>query len=285
MTYTVVRLTDEDHIRAYLLTDAAHAAYALGDLEPPHNQHAAWFAALRGGEVAGLALVYTALDVPALFLMGERPALSALLRHGVGPDKALVMCRPDDAALLDCLYRVQHLSEMARMRVTPGSFTPVEAADDIPAPHRLDVSTANEMRELLDTAAMHDGRLLDDIAFTPAMVASGPYFGIEMDGQLVAMAGTHLVAPGAKLAALGNVVVHPDYRSRGLATLLSSVVTQSLFEMKTETVVLNVNPGNTPAVRAYEKLGYQAVSAFVEGIAERCEQTARVDASTRRGII
>src|SRR6478735_7958009 len=48
-------------------------------------------------------------------------------------------------------------------------------------------------------------------------IADGVYYGMRVNGQLVAAAGTHVVSPGARLAVVGNVLTHVDYRGRGFA--------------------------------------------------------------------
>jgi len=267
--YTITTLTADGPVRAFLMTDPDYAAYALGDLEPPYAEHATWHAACRGEEIEGLALVYTALDPTALFLMGSLPALEALLAHGVGPEHVQFICPPQGVPLVEACYRVSHRLDMLRMRITAEGFTPIPLAGDTPAPVRLGADSAGEVRALLELAAAHDNRALEDIAFDPEMIESGVYYGIRQDGALVASAGTHLLAAAARMAALGNVVVHPAYRGRGLAKLVSQAVVQALFNAGMQTVVLNVAQDNVPAIRVYERLGFRAVAEFIEGLAVR----------------
>ncbi|MBF8284938.1 MAG: N-acetyltransferase protein, partial [Anaerolineales bacterium] len=58
-----------------------------------------------------------------------------------------------------------------------------------------------------------------------------------------------------------------DRRGRGLAARVTSAVTAALLEMRLRTVALNVNQHNAPAVRVYERLGYERYCAFHEGVA------------------
>ena len=72
-------------------------------------------------------------------------------------------------------------------------------------------------------AEISDLNRLYDLGFTswlPAeAVAQGVYHGVRIGGRLVAAAGTHVVSSQARLAAVGNVMTHRDYRNRGLAAL------------------------------------------------------------------
>src|SRR5690606_28921959 len=96
----VHRLQDEARIRAFLLADFDYAAYALGDLEPPYADHAAWYGAAQNGAVEALALVYDAVEPPVLFLMGDPPALDVLLAKTLIPGSAQFLCRPGDVPLV-----------------------------------------------------------------------------------------------------------------------------------------------------------------------------------------
>ena len=79
-------------------------------------------------------------------------------------------------------------------------------------------------------------------------IAEGVYFGIRVNGQLVAAAGTHVVSPAARLAVVGNVLTHIDYRGRGYATAVTGAVTAELLR-SCDQVVLNVRSDNPPASR------------------------------------
>jgi ribosomal protein S18 acetylase RimI-like enzyme len=106
-------------------------------------------------------------------------------------------------------------------------------------------------------------------AWLPAdAIANGVYYGIRDGGRLVAAAGTHVISAEAGLAAVGNVLTHPDYRGRGFAKLTTSAVTQELLRSCTE-VVLNVRSDNPPAIAAYRALGYRQHAIFEERLARR----------------
>jgi ribosomal protein S18 acetylase RimI-like enzyme len=268
--YAISQLTDLKQVRAYLETDRNYAAYALGDLDPRYVAYTTWLAASRTGEIEGLALIYRALDPMVLFLMGEVPALSAMLMHGIGPDKVFFTAKPELEGILPAFYRVDHVSYMYRMRVTAGTFVPLEGYDHHPTPPiALEERHAGEVHELHKLAARADGRVWEDVAFTPEMLRGGYFYGIHKGNRLVAVAGTHVVAHEERMAAVGNVVVHPDERRRGLGSLVSHAVTQALIDDKFDLIVLNVNQSNRAAIKIYRKLGYRQVGEFIEGLAER----------------
>ena len=78
------------------------------------------------------------------------------------------------------------------------------------------------------------------------------------------MAGTHIVAPHQGVAVVGNVFTLASARNRGLARAVTAAVTEALLSAGCSFVTLTVDPENTPAVRAYHRLGYADGPAVIE---------------------
>jgi predicted GNAT family acetyltransferase len=57
---------------------------------------------------------------------------------------------------------------------------------------------------------------------------------------------------------IGGVYTHPDYRSRGYATLATSAVTEEALK-NAEAAALFVRSDNYSAIKAYEKIGYRNI--------------------------
>ena len=91
---------------------------------------------------------------------------------------------------------------------------------------------------------------------------------VSAASPLLAVAGTHLVAPSWSVAAVGNVYVHPAQRGRGYGALVSSAVTAELLQ-RGLLVVLNVDQNNPAAINLYRQLGFAVHCPFVEGIGRR----------------
>lgn len=262
--YDITELKDKSVIRAFLERDAGYAAYALGDLEPPYDRHATWTGAMLDDELAALALVFGDLEPPALFLMGTNPGISALLVHGVGPDEVYFTARPDQQPLLEDWYDLMKPDAMYRMRLRQEKYQPVEESK-FPVV-KLGPQHLTDLNAFFQMGAETDERI---IAFSPNQVRDGYFHGVYLEETLIAAAGTHLVARQSKLAAIGNVLTHPEYRGKGLGSATSSAVTSALFEAGIETIVLNVAQGNSPAIRIYQGLGFERVGPFIEGQARR----------------
>ena len=112
-------------------------------------------------------------------------------------------------------------------------------------------------------------RLYADACFGPYQLMQGIFYGVERDGRLVAVAGTHLVAHSYGVAAVGNVFTHPDYRGRGLATTATRAVCDELLDRGIELIGLSVSRSNAAAIRVYEKIGFKRHVPFYEGTAIR----------------
>jgi ribosomal protein S18 acetylase RimI-like enzyme len=119
-----------------------------------------------------------------------------------------------------------------------------------PAP-RVDavVLTAKNVPEMLDLV-----NLAQPGPFLPRAIELGQFLGLRQDGHLVAMAGQRLHLPG--FCEVSTVCTHPDYRGRGYAGSLTTMMAQSILERQ-ETAFLHVAPGNDRALRLYLKLGFR----------------------------
>ncbi len=93
----------------------------------------------------------------------------------------------------------------------------------------------------------------------------GEFIGIRMDGQLVAMSGERMRAPG--LTEVSAVCTHPDWRGRGLAGKLMRVVMARIVA-RGETPFLHSYASNAGAIALYEKLGFrvrrEVIATFLE---------------------
>jgi predicted GNAT family acetyltransferase len=87
--------------------------------------------------------------------------------------------------------------------------------------------------------------------------------------RLVAVAGVHIVSEVDRLAALGNIVTHPEHRGQGLSTACTAHLAQRLLGEGIDVLALNVVRANASAVRVYEKLGFRENNTYLEGFLTR----------------
>jgi predicted GNAT family acetyltransferase len=106
-------------------------------------------------------------------------------------------------------------------------------------------------------------------AFRQRSLELGVFYGMFDNEHLVSVAGTHIVSDAERVAALGNVMTHPDYRGRGLATTATCAVCEELLDRGIELIGLSVSRSNEAALRVYEKIGFKRRVPFYEGTAIR----------------
>jgi ribosomal protein S18 acetylase RimI-like enzyme len=251
-------VTDRDEIRRALRIDPVWAAYPLGDLAPPNFSYCSWH---RSGDA--FALVFRRYKTPILWAAGEGSGLAEILQETGDEPELDLQVREESLPALAKHYQWQHLRTMTRMAVRPGQFRPVAANH---RPERLFASSLYDVTRLYDDG-LADGTCPD--YFFPAMLEEGVFFGVRAAGELVSVAGTHLVAAEEAIAAVGNVYTRSDCRGRGYGASVTSAVIAELFAMGVGVAALNVKVENTAASRVYQSLGFHAHCTFREGIAAK----------------
>lgn len=244
-------LTDPHEIRSILRRDPIWSVYALGDLASAMFPKTQWFG-------PDLSLVLHDYGTSIFFAIGTRSIREALA-HATSPMHLQVQ---RDA--LDEVSRhadVQDAREMWRMVWHGPPHQPEHHINPEPVV-RLGAADVPALQQLY---ADGDATGESPDFFYPSMVSDGVFFGFYEERQLVAAAGTHLLAREEGAAAIGNVYTRRDYRGRGLSRLVTGAVMTALAGI--ETVGLNVRADNAAAIRVYESLGFVRHCPFYEGLA------------------
>jgi ribosomal protein S18 acetylase RimI-like enzyme len=248
-------LTERREIRAFLETDRLFAAYALCDLEDREFSRTRWGGAFDGDRLVAIAMEYSGITPQPLFVMGAEDGIEAVLRDLVRPRAAYVAALEESLPAVGAIYRLDPGPPMVRMWVDRSRFRPFPA--DVRRLLPADIGELNRLYQLGFASWLPS-----------SSIAEGVYYGIRVGGRLVAAAGTHVIGRDARLAVVGNVLTHVDYRGRGFATAVTGAVTQELLR-SCDQVVLNVRSDNPPALQAYRKLGYTEHVRFEERLAHR----------------
>jgi ribosomal protein S18 acetylase RimI-like enzyme len=248
-------VADKAILRGFLESDRLLAAYALCDLEEREFARTRWGGAFDGDRLVSIALEYSGLTPQPLFVMGKPDGVEAILRDIVRPRAAYVATLAETLPAVESLYRLDPGPPMVRMWVDRSRFRPFPA--DV---RRLLPSDIGDLNRLYQ---------LGFASWLPSSaIAEGVYYGMRVGGRLVAAAGTHVISRQARLAVVGNVLTHVDYRGRGYATAVTGAVTADLLRT-CDQVVLNVRSDNPPALQAYRRLGYAEHVRFEERLAHR----------------
>ncbi len=246
---------DREMLRAFLTTDRLYAAYAICDLEEREFGRPRWGAAYDGNELVAVGLEYTGPTPQPLFVMGRTDGIGAILRDVIKPRTAYIAARLEMLPAVEAQYRVDAGPQMLRMWVDRAHFRPYPATVQRLLP--IEIGELNRLYQLGFASWLPS-----------SAIADGVYYGMRVNGRLIAAAGTHVVSPTSRLAVVGNVLTHTDYRGRGFATAVTGAVTAELLR-SCDQVVLNVRADNPPAINAYRHLGYAEHARFEERLIHR----------------
>ena len=113
----------------------------------------------------------------------------------------------------------------------------------------------------LRKATIDDSNRIDDFyqaigcgPWHTKQLESGFYHFIEKNDQIIACGGTHFETP--RLAQLGNIFVHEEYRGQKYGEILTTAITRAILAKK-EIATLFVRVENKIAQNLYTKLGYK----------------------------
>jgi RimJ/RimL family protein N-acetyltransferase len=247
--------TDPALLRSFLEQDRLYAAYAICDLEEREFSRTRWGLAWDGDAPVALVLEYSGPTPQPLFVMGRLDGIGVVLRDLIRPRVAFVAAPAAVLPAVETAYRVDPGPSMVRMWVDRERFRPYPATVQRLLP--VEIGDLNRLYQLGFASWLPS-----------STIAEGIYYGLRVNGQLVAAAGTHVISRTARLAVVGNVLTHIDFRGRGFATAVTGAVTAELLRT-CDQVVLNVRADNPPALNAYRRLGYAEHVRFEERLVHR----------------
>lgn len=253
MTVSPARVVeDPDELAALFCRDVHNHIYALADLDEPFWSASTWWR--RGDAAVGsvglpegerivyavssadpegtLALVAELHDeLPAGLVTGPRGVASVFERAG----------RP---ILWQRGYHRYHLRERSSVPAPDASLVALSAAD------------VDEVRALYASVP-------DAAFFLPSMLDDDTFVGVRAGGELVAVAGTHVLSEPHDVAAIGAVFVHPHHRGRGLGAAVTAGTIHRIGS-RVSTIGLNCTDRNHAAQRIYLAMGFRPMLGYDE---------------------
>lgn len=114
---------------------------------------------------------------------------------------------------------------------------------------RIEPLTEADAQDMLDLAM-----LTKPGPFTLRAQSLGTFWGMKIDGRLVAMGGQRLRQ--TSFGELSGLCTHPDFQGRGFGKLLFRFVAGEI-SVRGETVYLHAYTANTAAISLYTALGFR----------------------------
>ena len=235
------------------------SAYMLGDLDPAYAHGCTWFA-LDEEPLKSVLLLYSALSAPTLLSEGNLEDLEAII---IGaweqiPRRVYFQMPEAHSEVMSAFFRVSKARDMLRMGLSKSEDPPCKRSENVVALSHLDTG---------DIMALYQH--YPDNFFEPSLLNTGMYFGIRVNSVLVSVAGIHQLSETKGIAAVGNIVTHPEHRGLGYATVCVSHLVSELLE-RVDDIALNVAASNESAIRCYESVGFKNKYRFKEGWAQPC---------------
>lgn len=252
-------LESQDPILEALFSQSPiESAYMLGDLDPAYAHGCTWFA-LEETPLESVLLLYSALSAPTLLSEGNAQDIEAILLGAWEriPRRVYFQMPETHTQALSSFFRLSKEREMLRMGLSKAENPPCKRSEDV---------VVLSHRDTGDIMGLYQH--YPDNFFEPSMLNTGMYFGIRINSVLVSVAGIHQLSESKGIAAVGNIVTHPDHRGLGYASVCVSHLVAELLE-RVDQVALNVAASNQSAIRCYEGVGFKRKYSFKEGWAAK----------------
>jgi predicted GNAT family acetyltransferase len=170
----------------------------------------------------------------------DSPAALAELAALVQPGEQVFIAQVPEVVVPPGLVEVK--AALGVQMLATGAPSPVPRAD-------ITTLTDADAPEMLALA-----KLTEPGPFLERTNRMGRFVGIRVDGRLAAMAGERMRIPG--YTELSGVCTHPDFRGRGFARRLSTVVVTNIIA-RGDRAFLHAWKSNHTAIALYTQLGFQ----------------------------
>lgn len=248
-------LHDANVIEAFLRRDARLHLYELGDLDDFFFRHTTWWGVEERGQLAGVALLYGATELPVLVALGDVPIVREMLGKltPLLPRRFYAHLTPGTSDVL-APWRREARGLHDRMILTDRTYLDeVDSNEAVP----LGPRDAHDLEAFYASAYPSHW-------FDPRMLATGAYRGVRRNGQIVSAAGVHVLSRTRRVAAIGNVATNPAHRGRGLARVVCAALCRALIAEDIALIGLNVLASEASTIRLYEALGFTRAASYEE---------------------
>jgi ribosomal protein S18 acetylase RimI-like enzyme len=248
-------LHDKASILSFLKENQGLQLYLIGDLDDFFWPKTIWFALREADKTKSIALLYLGMDTPTLlsFYNGDPQFLYQLIeriRH-ILPEKFNAHLSPGLIDIFGPQNIVSYYGSNYKMILTKEACDPND--ENIRKLSLRDLAIINELYSVSYPQNWFDSRMLE----------TNKYCGYFINDKLVGVSGIHVFSEEYKVAALGNIATHPDYRRQQIGYKLTSALCFDLQKI-TDLIGLNVRSDNEYAIKCYKKIGFEIIGTYDE---------------------
>jgi len=252
----IVSLQDKKEIQAFFSQNIPLHLYEIGDLDEFFWPYTTWHALKDADGLKAVVLLYTETSLPVLLALAEEPAFTRELLQSLIPSLPGRYYAHLSPGLEDVFQGSRKLVSHGRHYKMALTRAALLDAVDVSRVVPLSPNDLEDLERLYEQS--YPGNW-----FEPRMLETNQYFGIRGPCGLVSVAGIHVYSPAYKVAALGNITTHPDFRGQGLGKAVTAKLCLSLLET-VEHIGLNVQVENEGAIRCYRRLGFEVIGSYGE---------------------
>lgn len=246
---------DKQKIFGFLRKNPALHMYSIGDLDDFFWPKTTWYVLTEMDAIQAIVLMYVGMPTPTVlaFCDDEAPVMHQLIERlkPIFPNRFNAHFSP---GLIEHFGRqnvIEYYGYTYKMQLTKKVFPP----DD------------NRIRTLgtddLNAIEVFYKEAYPNNWFDSRMLETGKYYGLFIDNKLVGVSGVHVYSEVYKVAALGNIATHPDFRGQQIAYNLTSALCADL-QKTVNYIGLNVKVENEYAIKSYQKVGFEIVASYDE---------------------
>ena len=255
------QLHDRTQLEAYFRRDLYLHLYSLGDLDDFYWPNTRWYGISTAHGVDRVVLIYTGGELPVLLAFldpGEETAAYLQSLIPILPDRFYAHLSPGLKDYFQPGYQLQAHGPHYKMGLLQpeqlGKFSGREVES-------LSLEDQQEIVQLYQES--YPGNWFDS-----RLLQTGQYRGIRRQGRLCSIAGVHVYSPSYRIAALGNITTHPDYRNQSLGKIVTAALCRSLLQ-EVDAIGLNVRQDNPAALACYRKIGFKVTAQYGEYTLQR----------------
>ncbi|NIP41863.1 MAG: GNAT family N-acetyltransferase [candidate division Zixibacteria bacterium] len=251
-----ISLNDKSELHSYFSQNKWLYIYNIGDLDDFFWPYTKWYGLKDGSNLQAVILLYTGLAQPTLLALSDnidplRELLSDI--RSELPDKFYAHLSPGVIDVLKASHSIAPHGRHYKMglvdRTKLGGIKNVYIK-------QFDESDLGGLRLFYYQA--YPGNW-----FSARMLKTGHYYGVIRNGRIASVAGVHVYSKEYKVAALGNIATHPDYRGNGFGRVVTAECCRRLLRT-VDTIGLNVSIENKFAINIYENLGFEKMAEYEE---------------------